>query len=380
MHLSSLAVLSGGRLGDRAKSDNILNPPLRSEAEISRRTQPRHTHQPAEWCRMTLPRFNWAAIRQLWESAICSIAASTTVAVPLLLALLTLSACQPTAFAEPPAKGGDATHRSEELLDIISRANAGDSAAQVTLGVMFSAGRGLPQDYAQAVIWFRKAAEQGHASAQNNLGVIYANGYGVPEDDAQAVAWYRKSAQQGEARAQFNLGRMYDNGEGVAEDDAVAAAWYRKAAEQGDAWAQVNLGFMYANGEGVAENDSLAVAWYRKAAEQGLAGAQFNLGGMYDDGEGVAEDDAVAAAWYRKAAEKGHAKAQGNLGAMYANGEGVPQDYVQAYAWFNLSAAQGHPMSRVYRDDVRQSMTPDQIAQGQALSREWQQAMAGPGN
>ena len=40
-------------------------------------------------------------------------------------------------------------------------------------------------------IWL---AEQGVASAQYNLALMYANGEGVPENDAEAVKWYRKAA------------------------------------------------------------------------------------------------------------------------------------------------------------------------------------------
>jgi uncharacterized protein len=36
-------------------------------------------------------------------------------------------------------------------------------------------------------------------NAQYNLGVMYAIGQGVPEDDAEAVKWYRKAAEQGHA-------------------------------------------------------------------------------------------------------------------------------------------------------------------------------------
>lgn len=35
------------------------------------------------------------------------------------------------------------------------------------------------------------------AEAQFNLGIMYHNGLGVPQDYAQAVAWYRKAAAQG---------------------------------------------------------------------------------------------------------------------------------------------------------------------------------------
>ena len=47
---------------------------------------------------------------------------------------------------------------------------------------------------------YRKAADQGLADAQDNLGDMYADGRGVAKDDAQAVAWYRKAADQGNRR------------------------------------------------------------------------------------------------------------------------------------------------------------------------------------
>jgi hypothetical protein len=51
---------------------------------------------------------------------------------------------------------------------------------------------------------------------------MYDIGEGVPENNAEAVNWYRKAADQGHAKAQFNLGLMYNNGEGVPENDAEA--------------------------------------------------------------------------------------------------------------------------------------------------------------
>lgn len=38
---------------------------------------------------------------------------------------------------------------------------------------MYKFGEGVPQDYVEAVKWFRMAAEQGYAGAQHNLGVMY---------------------------------------------------------------------------------------------------------------------------------------------------------------------------------------------------------------
>ena len=44
---------------------------------------------------------------------------------------------------------------------------------------------------------------------------MYRKGEGVPENDAEAVKWYRLAAEQGGARAQSNLGFMYETGRGV---------------------------------------------------------------------------------------------------------------------------------------------------------------------
>ena len=88
-------------------------------------------------------------------------------------------------------------------------------------------------------------AERENAQAQFNLGMMYENGQGVRQDDAEAVKWYRLAAEQGYAPAQSNLGVMYENGQGVRQDDAEAVKWYQQAAAQGLAEAQSNLGVMY---------------------------------------------------------------------------------------------------------------------------------------
>ena len=59
---------------------------------------------------------------------------------------------------------------------------------------------------------------------------MYYDGRGVPQDDAEAVKWYRKATEQGYAKAQNNLGLMYYNGEGVSQDYVQAHMWYNLAA------------------------------------------------------------------------------------------------------------------------------------------------------
>ncbi|MGN6837925.1 tetratricopeptide repeat protein, partial [Neisseria sp. P0022.S010] len=72
-----------------------------------------------------------------------------------------------------------------------------------------------------------QVAKQGNAKAQYNLGGMYDNGQGVRKDYAQAVQWYRKAAEQVFAKAQYNLGVMYEKGQSVRKDYVEAVRWYR---------------------------------------------------------------------------------------------------------------------------------------------------------
>lgn len=119
------------------------------------------------------------------------------------------------------------------------------------------------------------------------------------------------------------------------------------------------------------EEYSVALSEFHSLAEQGHSDAQTYLERMYGNGQGVPQDYVLAAQWIRKAAEQGYANAQFNLGLRYYYGEGVPQDYVFSYAWSNLAAAQAHREARELRDKLRLAMTSGQIAEAQALSREF---------
>jgi Sel1 repeat len=62
---------------------------------------------------------------------------------------------------------------------------------------------------------------------------MYRDGRGVPQNDATAMSWFRKGADQGDAAGQSELALMYASGRGVARDYVAAMSWSRKAADQG---------------------------------------------------------------------------------------------------------------------------------------------------
>ncbi len=175
---------------------------------------------------------------------------------------------------------------------------------------------GKPQDYVQAVKYFRLAADHGYAEAQCNLGYSYHYGKGVKQDYTEAVRLYRLAADQGDAAAQCNLGYCYENGQGVKQDYAEAVRLYRLAADQGNAIAQYNLGYSYHYGKGVKQDYAEAVRLFRLAADQGEVYAQYNLGTCYENGHGVPQNRDEAIRLYRLAAKGGSDSAKESLARL----------------------------------------------------------------
>ena len=89
---------------------------------------------------------------------------------------------------------------------------------------------GVPQYYAEAVKWYRRAAEQGHAGAQFNLGVMYANGDAVPQDYVAAHTFFNLAGAKGDEDARKQRDRIASRmtAAQIAEAQRRARAWTPK--------------------------------------------------------------------------------------------------------------------------------------------------------
>jgi TPR repeat protein len=213
-------------------------------------------------------------------------------------------------------------------------------------------------DYAAALRLYRPLAQRGNAEAQDALGGMYARGEGVPQDKAEALVWFQMADSERKGLIAFN-----------ATNYATALRIFRPLADRGQVLAEYVIGLMYANGQGVPQDFGQAMKWHRKAADQGEPKAQFSVGVMYFKGLGTAVNHAEAFKWYRRAADQGDPAAQYNLGAMYAKGEVVAQDKVTAAMWYTVAATARVRAAEAAKRQLARSMSPAQLAEAEKRAR-----------
>ncbi|MDF3056649.1 MAG: uncharacterized protein K0R17_864 [Rariglobus sp.] len=257
---------------------------------------------------------------------------------------------------------------------------AGDIPALHQLGMMHEEGRGVPKNLTKAGELYRTGAEGGHANAQRR----FAQMLDAEKKFAEAAIWFGKAADGGafgarHAQARMlakagNLGAAFPVYRRVVTEDpahfqaqmefgllleqrkelAEAAKAYRaviavnsdynvyreeaktrlaaiesqpappsdsdaalrKQAEAGDP----NAMLAYAHKIGNTRNAE-ALEWVKKAAEKGQADAMLLLAGNL-----MATNKPVAIQWMQKSADAGNLEAKLRLGAAMLQGSEVPRD------------------------------------------------------
>ena len=177
-----------------------------------------------------------------------------------------------------------------QVAEYRKKAEKGDVQAQYLLAQCLEKGTGCQKNIDDAFMWYEKAAEGGLAEAQNIWGeYLYKKAM-----CAEAVNFYRKAAQQGHKYAARNLAECLEKGAGCKKNLQEALYWYKKAYAQG-----VKVKQHIEVIEKALEKQALFNK-YTEDAKKGVVSAQYALAECLYNGDGCAVDRVQALAWYEK--------------------------------------------------------------------------------
>lgn len=224
----------------------------------------------------------------------------------------------------------------------LTRAGAGDAAAQTLVAEMMTKGLGLKRDAKTAAFWYKKAAEGGDPAAMFQYALLLMSGRDVPRDKKQADDFMRKAAEAGNSSAQFNWGQILVSDNPGEKGLHLALPFYEKAAAQGVADAQYAVAQLYVALRDVPEKKKAkAREWMERAAKAGFDTAQLDMGIWLVNGVGGERDYEKGFEWMRIAAHRGNVAAQNKLAHLYINALGTRPNPVEAAKWYVLSRRAG---------------------------------------
>lgn len=215
--------------------------------------------------------------------------------------------------AASSAVGENAVLKPSQAVPVLPASVDPASAAAASAGDPSRAGyavhmRDLPPA-AVGPLSLRVAAAKGDPSAEFEVAARLAEGKGIKQDFVQALEWYQRSATKGFAPAQYRVATLFERGLGTKADIARARIWYKRAAEQGNVKAMHNLAVLSASRDSTTPDYPTAAHWFMEAAQRGLSDSQFNLGVLFENGLGVAKDNKQAYKWLALAARGGDKEA-----------------------------------------------------------------------
>lgn len=261
------------------------------------------------------------------------------------------------------------------------------------IGMMYLRGEGTKQNYATAMLWFKRGLANGDALCQYELGLLYLHGYGVPQDSFKASEYFKAAAEQDFPAAQTRFGALFlDQGDvqtatkyfelaarwgwmeafyylaeianfGVGRERhcGMASAYYKMVAEKAE---EVHSSFAEANN--AYENGDRETAFIAAlmAAEQGYENAQANVAYLLDDQRSVFSLDkilpwakkprssllrnaALALIYWTRSARQSNIDSLLKMGDYYLGGLGIPADPEKASTCYH-TAAEAHHSAQAY--------------------------------
>ena len=125
------------------------------------------------------------------------------------------------------------------------------------LGLMYRFGEGTKKNLAEAFSCFKQGNKAGNSASANQLGIMFSNGEHVAQNFQKAINFFEKAIELdgNNVNALNNLADCYRYGDGTAKDSYKAFELYKKAAELGHIGAMTTVGFMLFTGKGTRENE-----------------------------------------------------------------------------------------------------------------------------
>lgn len=160
----------------------------------------------------------------------------------------------------------------------------GNYLAAYNAGYYYNAGKGTEKNEEKAFEYFMEAARKGDLDGQFQVGSFYFEGKGnVLVDYAKAVYWLTKSAEQDCKWAFPRLGVCYQQGLGVQKNYECAFDLFTRGEEYLDDFGNLlkgyvlnGLGTAYAFGYGTEEDIARGIAYYNRAIACGSEEAEMN--------------------------------------------------------------------------------------------------------
>jgi ABC-type polysaccharide/polyol phosphate transport system ATPase subunit len=272
-------------------------------------------------------------------------------------------------IGNPKTVCGHYLQETTESFDVVKEAaEAGTTASQNILGIMYRDGYKTDKNETEAKKWFSVAADGGDVSAMVNLAdLLMKEEY---KDEERIIDLYSLAADRGNKDAKNKLSRLLSTDRNMSmetvkklfenllsddfphlyheyatflkntawdnEDRKNALKWFKKASEFNIAESEYQIAIMYRDGTGPVKNNEEYVSWLTKSAEHGRVGSQFDLGNLYSDGIKVVKNDNTAFKWYLMAAKNGNADAQYRVAMMYREGRGVEKNIEESKKWFSI--------------------------------------------
>ncbi len=224
----------------------------------------------------------------------------------------------------------------------LTRAEAGDAAAQTLIAEMFDLGRGVRKDTKTAAQWYEVAANSGNREAQFSFAMKLLEGRDVERDKKRAFDLIEAAADAGHPLAMFNHAMHLIEQRPTSAGYKRALTYLEKAAEYrlGDAY----YALAKIVGEGLATgigNPEKGRQWLERAAKTGVDTAQVDLAMNLLAGVDGPKDEKQAARWFEAAARGGNVIAQNRLAHLKFDGKHVKEDKLQAAKWYVLSSRAG---------------------------------------